>query len=64
MTEDFEAATAIVLAAMLNTSIRRVFPNIEARNRDAIFLSILDCMARKHGFAVKLNGVADDDYEL
>ena len=63
MTRDFESATAIVLAAMLNTSIRRIFPNIEARDRDAIFLSVLDRMARPHGFSVKLNGLAghDDD---
>jgi hypothetical protein len=65
MTEDFEAAAATTLAAMLKTSIRRVFPSLSRCDRDAVFISVLDRMARTYGFAVKPDGRPDgDDTEI
>jgi hypothetical protein len=61
MTEDFEAAAATTLAAMLKASIKRVFPHLSRCDSDAVFISVLDRMARTYGFAVKSDGRADSD---
>jgi hypothetical protein len=40
MTEDFEAAAATTLAAMLKASIKRVFPHLSRCDSDAVFISV------------------------
>jgi hypothetical protein len=50
---EYERATAIVTHATLKVSIDRAYPELDSSDRDAMFISIIDRLARMRGFTIR-----------
>lgn len=50
---EYERATAIVTHATMQLSIERAYPNLSQEDHDAMFIAVLDRMARMRGWVIR-----------
>lgn len=59
---EYERLTAIVTHTTLSVSIQRAYPELSIEDRDAMFIAVVDRLARMRGWAVRPEHVdAEDD---
>jgi hypothetical protein len=60
---EYVAATAIITSATLKKSIERSWPYLQERDREAMFIEILDRIARLRGWAIRREPALTEDDE-
>lgn len=58
---EYERATAIVVHATIKRSIENAYPNLSTDDCDAMFIGILDRLARLRGWAIRREYVDAED---
>jgi hypothetical protein len=50
---EYERATAIAMHATLKVSLDRAYPELTSSERDAMFMGVIERLARMRGFAIR-----------
>lgn len=50
---EYERLTAVVTHATIQISIERSYPDLSREDHDAMFIAVLDRMARMRGWAIR-----------
>jgi hypothetical protein len=58
---DYARATAIITSATLKMSIEHSWPHLQEEDREAMFIDILDRMARIRGWSLRREPVMADE---
>lgn len=51
--DEYERTTAIVTHATISRSIETAFPRSSAEDRDAMFVAVIDRLARMRGYVIR-----------
>lgn len=58
---DYAKATAIITSATIQMSLQRSWSHLQEEDREAMFIDILDRMARMRGWSVRREPVMADE---
>lgn len=60
---EYERLTAIVTHTTLSVSIQRAYPELSLEDRDAMFIGVIDRLARMRGCAVKREWMLSEEQD-